>query len=203
MIFTIISPNVTTPTDVETSARTWGELKVDLKKAGISTSNMIGVIKSTHTNLELDSALLPSTNAKEVLFLFQQTMKSGGAKSTETTEEYNARRRREYAAKKKATPAKKAAPVKKVVAKKAAPALVKKTTVTKKVTPVAQESADVKEVIELLRSTRESIAGGIGNLEQIEVLINNLKISSPDNSAELMKEWDELRKLLAPLHNWK
>lgn len=75
----------TKPVKVETEANTWGELKLDLTKAGVDYSNMKAIIGETKTILELDGASLPQgiTVGDKVtnnfhLFLSVKAQKAGG-----------------------------------------------------------------------------------------------------------------------------
>jgi hypothetical protein len=60
---------------VQTNATTWSALRDDLEDAGVSTSNMKGIVRSTRNTLESDDAAIP--NEDFTLFLVTREIKSG------------------------------------------------------------------------------------------------------------------------------
>lgn len=70
------------PQIVESSAKTWKELKVDLLAANISLTNTKALLKSNKSTLEVDDALVPTGD--QILYLFEEKVKSGMDYSTMT-----------------------------------------------------------------------------------------------------------------------
>lgn len=185
MKFKIVSQGLPRPVEIESEATTWGEFKKDLQKNGISTDNIIGGVRSTKHTLEIDDAVIPHSNSGEVIFIYANTMKSGGPKSGETREEYNARRRKEYAEAKKGTP----------VAKKA-------TTHTPAKEVEKLVDANVAEIISALRNVTSQLTTACEELPRIEEAIKSLPANTDD--AEMLRtEYNNLRAQLAKIHSWK
>ena len=204
MKFIIVSSNTAQPQEIESSAKTWGELKNDLNKAGISTQNMVGISHHTRVEYELNEALLDQTLTEQVILLMPNGMKGGAPKKGESVEAYNKRRRAEYAAAKKGK-------VKKVAAKKVAKAtkpVVKATRKEVTNTPCNCEksSIGVEVVKQDLRAVREDVSSFVGTINtaaeaiqkrinKLEEDIKNLKVEGRDYAA-LQKEWSEISDML-------
>lgn len=197
MKFIIVSSNTAQPQEIESSAKTWGELKNDLNKAGISTQNMVGISHHTRVEYELNEALLDQTLTEQVILLMPNGMKGGAPRKFETREQYNARRRKEAAAKKAA--AKKAAP------KKAAKAA--KKPLCRAIKHVSEApNTNVEVVKKDLHEIREEVGSFVTIIEdaackiqerinQLEEDIKNLKVEGCDYTA-LQKEWNEINDML-------
>lgn len=203
MKFIIVSSNTAQPQEIESSAKTWGELKNDLNKAGISTQNMVGISHHTRVEYELNDALLDQTLTEQVILLMPNGMKGGAPRNFETREQYNARRRKEAAAKKAS---------KKIAPKKATKAVKKDTPCSGSLRPVrnnndiAPTNTNVEVVKKDLHEIREEVGSFVTIIEdaaskiqerinQLEEDIKNLKVEGYDYTA-LQKEWNEINDML-------
>lgn len=199
MKFIIVSSNTAQPQEVESSAKTWGELKKDLNNAGINTQNMVGISHHTRVEYELDDALLDQTLTEQVILLMPNGMKGGAPRKGETREAYNARRRKEAAA------AKKGKVVKKVAPKKTAK--VTKKPLCRAIKHAAESPNTTVEVVkEDLHAIREDVGSFVGTINtaaeaiqkrinKLEEDIKNLKVEGRDYAA-LQKEWSEINDML-------
>ena len=212
MKFIIVSSNTAQPQEVESSAKTWGELKKDLNNAGINTRNMVGISHHTRVEYELGDALLDQTLTEQVILLMPNGMKGGAPRKGETREAYNARRRKEAAAAKKG----KVVTVKKVTAKKTAKAtkVVKNETgccgglgaKTQTESPIGVEV--VKQDLHAIREDVSSFVGTINTaaeaiqkrINKLEEDIKNLKVEGRDYAA-LQKEWSEINDMLKAIRH--
>ena len=195
MKFIIVSSNTAQPQEIESSAKTWGELKNDLNKAGISTQNMVGISHHTRVEYELNEALLDQTLTEQVILLMPNGMKGGAPRKGETREQYNARRRKEAAAK-KATPKKAAKAVSCSGSLRPirndndiAPA-------NTNVEVVKKDLHEIREEVGSFVTIIEDAAGKIQKrIDQLEEDIKNLKVEGRDYAA-LQKEWSEINDML-------
>jgi hypothetical protein len=182
MKFIIVSSNTAQPQEVESSAKTWGELKKALNNAGINTQNMVGISHHTRVEYELDDALLDQTLTEQVILLMPNGMKGGAPRKGETREAYNARRRKEAAAAKQHLGTK-----------------------TQTGTPVGVEV--VKQDLHAIREDVSSFVGTINTaaeaiqkrIDKLEEDIKNLKVEGRDYAA-LQKEWSEISDMLKAIH---
>ena len=196
MKFIIVSSNTAQPQEVESSAKTWGQLKKDLNNTGINTQNMVGISHHTRVEYELDDALLDQTLTEQVILLMPNGMKGGAPRKGETREAYNARRRKEAAA------AKKGKVVKKVVSgKNETDCCGRLGTKTQTETPIGVEV--VKQDLHAIREDVSSFVGTINTaaeaiqkrINKLEEDIKNLKVEGRDYAA-LQKEWSEINDML-------
>jgi len=61
--------------EVMTDAATWGQLKVAIEAAGLSTADMKATVRSTKNSLDRDDAEIPAGD--QVIFLTPAKVKSG------------------------------------------------------------------------------------------------------------------------------
>jgi peptidoglycan/xylan/chitin deacetylase (PgdA/CDA1 family) len=191
MKFIIVSSNTAQPQEIESSAKTWGELKNDLNKAGISTQNMVGISHHTRVEYELNEALLDQTLTEQVILLMPNGMKGGAPRKGETREQYNARRRKEAAAKKAPKKAAKAA-------KKPLCRAIKHVSEAPntKVEVVKKDLHEIREEVGSFVTIIEDAASKIQErINQLEEDIKNLKVEGYDYTA-LQKEWNEINDML-------
>lgn len=191
MKFIIVSSNTAEPQEIESSAKTWGELKNDLNKAGISTQNMVGISHHTRVEYELNEALLDQTLTEQVILLMPNGMKGGAPRKGETREQYNARRRKEAAAKKAPKKAAKAA-------KKPLCRAIKHVSEAPNtnVEVVKKDLHEIREEVGSFVTIIEDAASKIQErINQLEEDIKNLKVEGHDYAA-LQKEWSEINDML-------
>ena len=72
---TVVSARTGKKQTLETNASTWGELKTELNRNGVDTTNMAAMIRETYNSLEVADATLPVENF--TLFLLAQKQKGG------------------------------------------------------------------------------------------------------------------------------
>lgn len=72
---TVVSTRENVRKEINSDATTWGQLKTEIERQGVSTGDMKAMIRENKNNLENDGASLPS--GEFTLFLTPGKVKSG------------------------------------------------------------------------------------------------------------------------------